>query len=184
MSKLSRKGKSKNVKTSAATSLDDSASEFSSLCTPIPEPTSGTQQSQTGIVISRPAQEIVACQPSSTNLRSSVFEETVEEAVDESVETSVCPVCGKLGAGGAHVKTCGSRHGLTTSALIEAVRLTERQGKERKALGLPRAPIQEKPRVKVSKTKRVKKAAKEDNGGCGNSRLLEHFFGLRYGRKD
>ena len=171
MSKLSRKGKSKNVKTSAATSLDDSASEFSSLCTPIQESTIGTQQSQTGIVISRPAQEIVACQSSSTNLRSSVFEETVEEAVDEAVETSVCPVCGKLGAGGAHVKTCGSRHGLTTSALIEAVRLTERQGKERKALGLPRAPIQEKPRVKVAKTKRVKKAAKEDNGADPGTEL-------------
>ena len=166
MSKLSRSRARNNVKTpAAAAALDDSDSDFSSLCTPIiPVPTNGTQASQPGRVISRPAPAVVSRQSSSLIPRSAIFEETVEEAVDEAVEPSVCPVCGKLGAGGAHVKGCGSRHGLTTAALLEAVKLSERQGKERKALGLPLAPIQEKPRAKATKSKQVKRAAKEDGG--------------------
>ena len=124
MSKLSRRRARKDIKTPATAALDDSDSDFSSLCTPIlPVPTNGTQASQPGRVNSHLAPDIISRQSSSIVPRSAIFEETVEEAVDEAVETSVCPVCGKLGAGGAHVKACGSRHGLTTIAMLEAVKL-------------------------------------------------------------
>ena len=165
MSKLSRSKTRNIVKPSTAAALDDSDSDFSSLCTPIiPVPTNRAQASQPGHANTQPVSNGVGHRSSSVNPRSAIFEETVEEAVDEAVETSVCPVCGKLGAGGAHVKACGSRHGLTTTALLEAVKLSERQGKERKALGLPLAPIQEKPRVKVAKVRQGKKATKEVGG--------------------
>ena len=177
MSKLSRSKAKRNETKKPPSALNDSASDFSSFCTSIPLPTQGAppteanQQSSGGRKDGCPSQSSSAQTIEKEDTqervpRSAIFEETVEEAVDECVQTTVCPVCGKVGVTGSHVKTCGARHGLKGAGLIEAVKLVERQGRERRALGLPLAPVQEKPsKPKSGKSKSVKRPLKKDDDG-------------------
>ena len=134
--------------------LDDSASEFSSLCTPIPVLLPAPADPGEGLT---PAPTVEATTQPQAELRSSVFAE-VEAAAE------VCPVCGKVGAAAAHVKACGARLGLTPAELVGARRLGERQQEERRALGLPPLPAA-KPAGKP-KPRAKKKVKEEEEGGA------------------
>ena len=152
MSKLSRVRSRR--KAAGAARLDDSASEFSSLCTPIPVPPPAPAEPGQGAALAAGADTLPKAE-----LRSAVFAEV--EAVPGVAE--VCPVCGKLGAAAAHVKACGARLGLTPAELVGARRLGERQQEERRALGLPPLPLPAAKPAGKPKPK-VKKKVKEEGG--------------------
>ena len=104
-------------------SLDDSASEFSSLCTAIVAPKvaerTGGEEPE-----SQRSQKTQRSQRSQAPPKSSVFD---EEVVSLSVPALVvpapavsappllpCPVCQQPAVNLQHLKLCGARHGLTT----------------------------------------------------------------------
>ena len=125
MSKLSRSRSRRERAPPPAPGLDDSASEFSSLCTAIVAPKLEERIGGQKIGSQR-------SQRSQAPLKSSVFEE--EEVVSLSLAApsvaapsvaapSVaappppCPVCQQPAVGPQHLKVCGARHGLTTQVL-------------------------------------------------------------------
>lgn len=83
------------------------------------------------------------------SIESSFFKN--ESKVDSSqipanVKTAyVCPLCFKNlkdeSAQAIHMKSCAIKHNVSTKKLLDAVELQERQGAERKSLGLLSAPV-------------------------------------------
>ena len=135
MSKLSRSKAKRNETKKPPPALNDSASDFSSFCTPVPLPTQGAQpteanlQSSGGHFQSSSAQTVEKEDTQERVPRSAIFEETVEEAVDDCVQTTVCPVCGKAFGRSdhlnKHVKTHVSKNQQQTKQHDCSVEATE-----------------------------------------------------------
>lgn len=64
----------------------------------------------------------------------------------EEGPTFICPLCLKAFSQAdiqaIHMKNCAARNGVSTEKLLAALEMQERQGKERKAIGLPLKPMQ------------------------------------------
>ena len=111
MSKLSRSRSRRERAPPPAPGLDDSASEFSSLCTAIVAPKVEERTGEQKLGSQR-------SQRSQAPLKSSVFEEEVVSSAVAAPAASTppppCPVCQQPAVGPQHLKLCGARHGLTT----------------------------------------------------------------------
>ncbi|XP_034256910.1 uncharacterized protein LOC117654406 [Thrips palmi] len=87
---------------------------------------------------------------------------------DECFEILQCPLCckmfDKLSSKTSHLKSCASKHKVSTQQLLEALELQQRQASERRALGLPPiSPSVEKVKKPHTSRKETRTISKVDN---------------------
>ena len=76
--------------------------------------------------------------------------------------SSLCPLCNKQAQAG-HLKSCASKHGLTTQQVVELRRMEEKHREERRKLGIPDVAVS----VAAPKTSKARLPRKKTNDDAG-----------------
>lgn len=91
--------------------------------------------------------------------KTSPLDQNISNKINEKKQ---CPVCLLMLDNKSfinHIKSCGTSHNLPSNIIIEALNLQERQAAERRALGLPKAIINQdvkKKRCHINKQSKLK----------------------------